>query len=610
MNLNKNIGGVFGRTNRKIICLLFLCFPCFAYTLQAQKVMIQGNSSTSMAFTLTASIIIVLSFAVVYLCIKLKKLNAETHKKDSDRNKKSIVINSRFDFQDDNNSPDNHFYRTLLQSTKDGIVYYDKYNNIKYVNSAFFTVTGLNKKSCTRNSLQEKLHTDHIDFFVKKDEALLNGGFYERDVVIKDNDGDFLTLSTHSVTVKTEKGERVGALTIFRNITAISRETEEMLTLRFESKLKAGFLAFISHEIRTPLNSVVGFANLLLEDNLSKETKQEYIEHINFNSEKLLQIIGDIIDLSRLSSSQVEIMNEMTSLSELVNTVVNDAKTTIKRTDKPIILNIRNNFIGTNDMAFTDRRWLKRVLAHILDNAIKFTLSGSIDFIYSIEKDMIYFTVKDTGIGIDKENLARIFEEFKQEFTGHHRPFEGLGIGLTLAKEIAEKMGGEITVKSEKEIGSEFTLYVPYRLAETAPLPENTTTDKDQLSKAIRWNNKKCLLVNDNKDVLIYLKRILVDTGIEILTANSGIEAIELVKIDPYIDIILLDVQMSEMNGIETIKIIKELKKDLPVIAQTTFVFEYDIDVILEAGCDACLVKPIGREHLLTTMLSFIKSSD
>jgi CheY-like chemotaxis protein/nitrogen-specific signal transduction histidine kinase len=400
-----------------------------------------------------------------------------------------------------------------------------------------------------------------------------------------------------------------GSLTVMRDITKLKRGMEEMLRTNLESetsnRLKAGFLANISHEIRTPLNSVVGFANLLLDDDIERATREDYVEHINYNSEKLLQIIGDIIDLSRLSSSQIEITYEEASLSELIGEVMDDARVTIKRTDKPIILNVKNDSGGFNDLVFTDRIWLKRVLNHLMDNAIKFTLDGSIELIYRVDNEHIVFVIKDTGIGINKENLVRIFEEFRQEVDGHHRPFEGLGIGLTLAKEVVERMGGKIDVESEKGVGSAFRFSIPYRPAGTRSKFRQLAEDPG--SKPVDWRRRKCLLVDDNKDVLIYLSRILVDTGISILTARTGYEALELVKSDDTIDVILLDMQMPEMNGIEATKEIKKIRHKLPIIAQTAFVFENDTDIILEAGCDACLIKPIRRDHLITVMSSFIK---
>jgi hypothetical protein len=243
-----------------------------------------------------------------------------------------------------------------------------------------------------------------------------------------------------------------------------------------------------------------------------------------------------------------------------------------------------------------------------MDNAVKFTLEGSVELYYYLDNQCIIFKIRDTGIGINKENLGRIFEEFRQEFDGHHRPFEGLGIGLTLAKEVIERMGGKIFVESEKGVGSEFSFSLPYRPA-GSPRTKMAPSTSENVPSSINWSSRKCLLVDDNKDVLIYLNRILIDTGVTILSARSGFEAIEIIKNTPDIDVVLLDMQMPEMNGIEATREIRKIRKDIPIIAQTAFIFEDDKDIILEAGCDACLIKPIRREHLLTVMSSFVKSN-
>jgi len=413
------------------------------------------------------------------------------------------------------------------------------------------------------------------------------------------------------VALKSDKGEPIGSLTIDRDISILKQVHADLVKANMDSeasnRLKTSFLANISHEIRTPLNSVVGFSNLLLADNITKEAREEYIEHINHNSEKLLQIIGDIIDLSRLESSQIEITYEETSLVAVINEIIEETRQIIRRNEKPIMLNVKNQFEENGDLIFTDRIWLKRVLSHLMDNAVKFTLDGSIEFSYIREDDKIVFTIKDTGIGIKNENIVHIFEEFRQEVGGHHRPFEGLGIGLTLAKEVVERMGGRIFVKSEKGIGSEFSFSIPYRPAGGTRI-RNSDPLSDQLFRPVDWSSKKCLIVDDNKDVLIYLNRILIDTGLTILMARSGYEAIELVKSTPDIDVVLLDMQMPEMNGIEATKEIRKIRKNIPIIAQTAFVFEDDKDIVLEAGCDACLIKPIRKDHLITVMSGFVKS--
>lgn len=562
--------------------------------------------------------LIVICLVIIIFSVKLKKVNIELQEK----NKQILDINLAFQRTNTEQAiqtelitkehyESDKFYEMLVQSAKDGISFYDRYWNLKYANSAFYSMIGLDKDSYLQIDHKNLFHPDDLDYQIKRVQSLVSNGFYESELRLRHKEGHFVSLLSRSVTVKNDNGEILGSLTISRDITRIKSDYEDLVKANFaadaSSRLKSSFLANISHEIRTPLNSVVGFSNLLLSDDISKEVRNEYIEQINHNSEKLLQIIGDIIDLSRLESSQIEITYEETSLTSIVNEIIEEARQIIRRNEKSIILNVKNRFEENGDLIFTDRIWLKRILNHLMDNAVKFTLDGSVELSYLVESNNIIFKIRDTGIGINKENLGRIFEEFRQEIDGHHRPFEGLGIGLTLAKEVVERMGGKIFVISEKGVGSEFSFSIPYR-----PAGSKKIKIKAPLTTAfittMNWSSKKCLLVDDNKDVLIYLNRILLDTGVNTITARSGIEAIKTIKNTPDIDVVLLDMQMPEMNGIETAKEIRKIRKNLPIIAQTAFIFEDDKDIILEAGCDACLIKPIRKDHLITVMSSFVKS--
>jgi PAS domain S-box-containing protein len=576
-------------------------------------------SSGFLNFLITAIVaLLIICAIIIILSSKLKKVNRELilkNKQIEEKNQNLLGTNQELSIQKDIVTREfletDKFFKMLIQSADDGIAFFDKEWNLKFANSAFYTVIGLDKDSYASSDPAVFIHPDDIGYLAARLEALKNKGFHESELRLHHKDGYYVTLLTRSVTVRDENGKIIGALTISRDITKMKEVHEELVKANIEAemsnRLKSSFLANISHEIRTPLNSVVGFSNLLLSNDVTQEMKEEYIEHINHNSEKLLQIIGDIIDLSRLESSQIEITYEEASVNAIVNEVIDEARQVIKRNEKSIILNVKNLFEDNADLVFTDKVWLKRVLSHLMDNAIKFTLDGSIEFSYSKENENLVFKISDTGIGIKKENLNRIFEEFRQEIDGHRRPFEGLGIGLTLAKEVVERMGGKISVQSEKGIGSEFSFSIPYR-------PAGSTRGKlkeilkEQVLTNINWSARKCLLVDDNKDVLIYLKRILLDTGIIVIMARSGPEALEIISTTPDIDVVLLDMQMPEMNGIEATKLIRKIRKDLPIIAQTAFIFEDDKDIILEAGCDACLIKPIRKEHLLTVMSSFIKS--
>ena len=579
---------------------------------------ILSQQSIHLILSLLAMLVVV-CIIIIFFSVKLKKVNQEL----VERNKQISDINT--DLQKSNDElaiqkelitkkhfESDKFYEMLVQSANDGISFYDRDWKLRYTNSSFYSMIGYDRESYNSLNPPDLIHPEDQDYQLRREQSLVNNGFFETELRLRHKAGHYINLSTRSVIVRNDTGEVLGALTISRDITRMKQVHEDLIKANIgaeaSNRLKSNFLANISHEIRTPLNSVVGFSNLLLTNNLPNEIKEEYIEHINHNSEKLLQIIGDIIDLSRLESSQIEITYEEASLSTIVNEIIEEARQTIRRNEKPIILNVKNHFEDVGDLILTDRIWLKRVLNHLMDNAVKFTLDGSVEFSYMLENQNVVFKIRDTGIGINKENLGHIFEEFRQEFDGHHRPFEGLGIGLTLAKEVIERMGGKIFVESEKGVGSEFSFSIPYRPAGSLK-SKVASVNPEHVPKPIDWSSRKCLLVDDNKDVLIYLNRILTDTGVSIITARSGFEAIEIIKSTPDIDVVLLDMQMPEMNGIEATKEIRKIRKDIPIIAQTAFIFEDDKDIILEAGCDACLIKPIRREHLLTVMSSFVKSN-
>jgi len=571
-------------------------------------------------FVITALIVLaIVSVVIIIFSAKLRRTNSELVKRNEQIeaiNNELLKTNQELSFQKEalsrEHSQSEMFYRILVQSADDGISFYDRDWNLRYANDAFYRMIGLDREKYSSIDPSKLIHPEDSNYDRDRAAALKSDGVFESELRLKHKDGHYRNLSTRSVTVRNESGEMIGSLTISRDITTLKKTHEDLIKANVEAeasnRLKSSFLANISHEIRTPLNSVVGFANLLLSNDITNEVKEEYIEHINHNSEKLLQIIGDIIDLSRLESSQIEITYEEASVNNIVNEIVEEARKIVKRNEKSIII-VANNLLEDNgDLIFTDRVWLKRVLNHLMDNAVKFTLEGSVRLTYAKENDNLVFRIRDTGIGINKENLDHIFEEFRQEMDGHHRPFEGLGVGLTLAKEVVERMGGKIYVQSEKGVGSEFSFSIPYRPAGGSTRIKSKLSASDPLSQPLNWSKRKCLLVDDNKDVLLYLNRVLLDTGINILSARSGSEALEIVKKVVDLDVVLLDMQMPGMNGIETTKEIRKIRRDIPIIAQTAFIFEDDKDIILEAGCDACLIKPIRKDHLLTVMSSFIKS--
>lgn len=270
------------------------------------------NSFINFILTLGSTLIVICAL-LIFFSRKFKKVKKELE----ERNKQILDIkvelekaNSELATQKalltKEHFESDKFYGMLLQSADDGISFYDGAGNLKYANPAFYSMIGYDKDSYTSLDPQDLIYPEDNDYQSKKSKALLKYGFFESELRIRHKVGHYINLSKRSVTVRSDNGEVLGALTISRDITRLKQVHEELikanLAAEASSRLKSNFLANISHEIRTPLNSVVGFANLLLAEDITKEVREEYIEHINYNSEKLLQIIGDIIDLSRLST--------------------------------------------------------------------------------------------------------------------------------------------------------------------------------------------------------------------------------------------------------------------------------------------------------------------
>ena len=313
------------------------------------SITILSKSLLHLLLTLLGALIII-CLIIVFFSLKLKNVNRELR----DRNQEIEKINK--DLQNKNkelaiqkdlitkeHSESDTFFRMLIQSADDGISFYDRDWNLKFANSAFYSLIGHDPESYLSSDPADFVHPDDQEYQEKRVKSIIEKGFFESELKLRHKDGHYVPLSTRSVAVVDNYGEILGSLTISRDITKLKQAHEELIKANVEvetsNRLKTSFLANISHEIRTPLNSVVGFSNLLLSNDITREAKEEYIEHINHNSEKLLQIIGDIIDLSRLESSQIEITYEEASVNAIVNEVIDEARKVIRRNEKSIILN-------------------------------------------------------------------------------------------------------------------------------------------------------------------------------------------------------------------------------------------------------------------------------
>jgi len=358
-------------------------------------------------------------------------------------------------------------------------------------------------------------------------------------------------------------------------------------------RLKTEFLHNMSHEIRTPVNGIMGFSNLLYKDDLTVEERDEFIKIIHHNSEQLLRIIDDILEISKLETKQVRIQNAETNLYRLLSDM--HAVFKIKANEKNISLGLVNELAEHECTVMIDESKLLKILNNLVENALKFTSKGYVGIGCKQANGKLIFYVKDTGIGIAKENQDKIFERFLQESETVARNFGGLGLGLSIARENVELLGGEISVESSPGVGSVFTFSIPFN-----PVTGTTAIKSKAPSKRNGNTSGIILIAEDDANNLVYFETILSKCypNLRILSVSDGRQAVDKCKNFPEINLVLMDIKMPVMDGYEATRQIKSSRPELPVIAQTAFSTIDEKNNALSAGCDDFITKPVSEETL------------
>ncbi len=366
-------------------------------------------------------------------------------------------------------------------------------------------------------------------------------------------------------------------------------------------RLKTSFLQNISHEIRTPMNSILGFINLLQEPDLSDDEKQEYYDIIKTSSDRMLNTMHNIIEVAKFESRIIE--TELINFD--VNAEINQLIELIEPQARSKHLSIHTEIADIHNKIFihSDKNKLRIILFNLLDNAIKFTASGSITIGYVREAETLHFFVKDTGIGIEIDKQQAVFERFMQADSSTTRRYEGTGLGLTLAKAYTELLGGSIALESKPEKGSIFTVVLPcgpISDAEKVVSPFNfdalPETEKQHL----------VLIVEDDDANAFFLRSALRISGMEVLEASNGKEAVEICKKTPSIKLILMDLKMPVMDGFAATRHIRLFNKDVIIIAQTAYAFSDDRQKALQAGCNDYMAKPTPGKQLLKMVKDYL----
>lgn len=444
----------------------------------------------------------------------------------------------------------------------------------------------------------------------------------------KDKNGNLLILDKQKIMVESEDFSPI-IVSIEWDITQLELMRRELIESKEKAetsdKLKSAFLANMSHEIRTPLNAIVGFSRIISESDNAEE-RREYYEIVDANNERLLQLINEILDLSKIESGIVEFTYGPVRLHTLCKEI-HDAH--VFRCPQGVELRF-----DSPDEALSihsDKNRIFQVFSNLIGNAFKFTTEGSVSYGYKQEGERVVFYVKDTGLGIEPEKLGRVF----QRFAKLNNFAQGTGLGLSICKTIIERLGGEIAVSSEVGTGTTFTFWLPLENViqdtetgtnshlpgeavgtqpsevlpgkEDTPCPKEETTEKEEDLRATAAGTEKAtILIAEDTDSNFDLLNAILGRKYHLVRARDGMEAVTMYnEVNP--DLILMDIKMPNLDGLEATRIIRQLSAEVPIIAQSAYAYEHDRNAAEEAGCNDFISKPIAQEKLKEKIKKWLK---
>jgi len=364
-------------------------------------------------------------------------------------------------------------------------------------------------------------------------------------------------------------------------------------------RLKTAFLQNISHEIRTPLNGIIGFSDLLQDEKITQVDVVTFTKIIKQSSNRLLETVNNILTISKIETGQISTLKSSFSLNGLIAELFNFYSPLAK--EKGLDIQYKKN---ESTFIYTDESKLHQIFINLINNAIKFSSNGTINFGFDITNEMVTCYVKDNGIGISKDMFDIVFERFRQGSFKTTRGYEGAGMGLSICKGYVELIGGSIWIESEINEGTSVYFTIPY--SKTNAINPSNINESDQQFKVLHGI---ILIVEDDINSFFLLEQIFERTQCSIVHAENGEIAVELVQKMPEITLILMDMKMPVMDGFEATRIIKKIRPSLPIIAQSAYAFGSEIDKIKSVGCDHYVSKPIKAADLLKIVSKYMLST-
>lgn len=503
-------------------------------------------------------------------------------------------------------------FETMFNTIPDGVVITNTHREILVANKAIKNTFGYTPEELIGKTTE--LLYDSVENYQRTGAVLFNKNAVNPDNLYitnyKKKDNTLFPGETYGTKLYDKNGNWIGNLGVIRDISERIHfiDTLEKAKVKAEEsdRLKSAFLANMSHEIRTPLNSILGFSELLCDDRIAAVKKQKFIKLINSNGEQLTTIISDIIDISKIESNQVDIHKKYININDELDELKDWLLSKLNESPSHK-LKISTKYALERDesMLLTDKVRFRQILQNLLGNALKFTQEGEISFGYTIKEHTITFFVTDTGIGISPENQLKLFKRFSQiDPKDSNKVYRGAGIGLAISKGLTEMLGGKIGVKSEEDKGSTFYVELPYESPNEIKYQLKTIAAETQ--RNFNFKTKTILIVDDEFSNNMLLETILSEANATTLAAYNGREAIELVKKNKQIDLILMDLEMPHLNGYQATPILKKMRPTLPIIAQTAHILGDESKRALAAGCSAVITKPIKKQVLLATLHTYL----
>ena len=498
-------------------------------------------------------------------------------------------------------------YKLSIEGSQDGIWDRDLKTNEIYFSSRWKSMLGYENNEIvnTYKSFETLLHPDDRDIALSAIDNHLkrNTPFYHVEFRLKCKNGSYKWIFARGKALFDKDGIPYRIAGSHTDISEQKKMEYKLVKAKEKAeesdRLKSAFLANMSHEIRTPMNGILGFASLLNEPNLSGESQKRYIKLIEKSGTRMLNLINNIVSISKIESGLVEVNNVEFNINEQQEYLYNFFKPEVEA--KKIDFSFKSSLSVAHSIIKTDKEKFLSVLTNLIKNAIKYTERGSIEFGYNLKGKFLEFYIKDTGIGIESNRQGVIFDRFIQADIEDKMAVQGAGLGLSISKAYVEILGGEIWVESEIGKGSIFYFTIPFNNDSYFKDNKDNLISENDISNRIK--NLNILLVEDDEISRLLINAIFKDTNCNVIQAKNGIEAVEICKKKSDIDLILMDIRMPKMDGYEATRQIRTFNKDVIIIAQTAFALSGDKEKSIEAGCNDYIKKPIRKEKLFSIII-------